>query len=208
MNQLPWHVKPAESAGEGRAVSASRLARGIAAGEVGELDLVRGPGESSFVAVGDHQRMGDYLPPVRRKLVIEAEEAESDMTPMIDVTFQLVIFFMIAATFTVQKTLELPSTKPNPDGASAVTMEELSQENIMVKIAGNGTILVDDQPTQPEAIEQSLRQAVRNNDSAELILDIEDDALHDLVVRVIDAAGAAQIEKVLFVSRVSSPTVP
>lgn len=205
---MSWRVKPAEAAGQGQLVTAERLTDGIIGGEVGELDLVCGPDDEEFVSVGDHSSMSEYLPPTRRLMDREAEEAESDMTPMIDVTFQLVIFFMIAATFTVQKTLDLPTSKPDPDGASAVTMEELAKENIMVRIDGSGTIFVDDNPVAAEAIETSLREAVKNNDSAELILDIDDQAVHDLVVRVIDAAGAAQIEKVLFVSRVTAPPGP
>ena len=123
---------------------------------------------------------------------------------MIDVTFQLLIFFMIAATYTVQKTLDLPKQSPNPDAAGAVTMEQLEQENIIVRIATDGSIVVDDQPTPVDDLVSRLRNATRSRQSAELVLDVDDEVAHDVVVKVIDAAGAANIEKVLFVSRVGS----
>jgi biopolymer transport protein ExbD len=126
------------------------------------------------------------------------------MTPMIDVTFQLVIFFMIAATYTIQKTLDLPKQSPNPDAAGAVTMEQLEQENIIVRVATDGSIVVDDQPTPLDELVSSLGDAKRRRRSAELVLDVDDEVAHDIVVKVIDAAGAANIEKVLFVSHVGS----
>ena len=103
-----------------------------------------------------------------------------NMTPMIDVTFQLVIFFMIAAPYSIQKTLDLPYTKPDPDAAGAVTMEELEEQNVIVRIATDGSIFVDDEPVAVEELVDSLRGATRSHRSAELVLDVEDEALHEL----------------------------
>jgi biopolymer transport protein ExbD len=47
----------------------------------------------------------------------ERGEAEMDMTPMVDVTFLLLIFFMVTAAFSLQKSLQVPT--PRPDEASA-----------------------------------------------------------------------------------------
>ncbi len=204
MNTPMWRVRPAGTAHEGRAVSAARLRQAIEADEIGDLDEVLGPGESDWSTIGEHPTTGTYLPRPRNANGREAEEAESDMTPMIDVTFQLVIFFMIAATYTIQKTLDLPKQSPNPDAAGAVTMEQLEQENIIVRVAIDGSIVVDDQPTPVENLVSRLKEATRNRRSAELVLDIDDEVVHDVVVKVLDAAGAANIEKVLFVSRVGS----
>ncbi len=204
MNTPMWRVRPAGTTHEGRAVSAARLRQAIEADEVGDLDEVLGPGESDWSTIGEHPTTGTYLPRPRNANGREAEEAESDMTPMIDVTFQLVIFFMIAATYTIQKTLDLPKQSPNPDAAGAVTIEQLEQENIIVRVAIDGSIVVDDQPTPVENLVSRLKEATRNRRSAELVLDIDDEVVHDVVVKVLDAAGAANIEKVLFVSRVGS----
>ena len=41
----------------------------------------------------------------------KAEQPEMDMTPMVDVTFLLLIFFMVTAAFTMQKSFEIPTPK-------------------------------------------------------------------------------------------------
>jgi biopolymer transport protein ExbD len=204
MSAHTWRLRPAGTEHEGKAVSSGRLRQAIEEGEVGDLDEVLGPTDSNWLPIREHATTGTYVPRLRRSFTREAEEADSDMTPMIDVTFQLVIFFMIAATYTIQKTLDLPKQSPNPDAAGAVTMEQLEQENIIVQIAMDGSILVDDQPTEINDLISSLQEATRARRSAELVLDVDDQTAHDVVVQVLDAAGAANIEKVLFVSRVDS----
>jgi len=199
-----WRLRPAGAEHQGKLVSAKRLKQAIEGDEVGDLDEVLAQHETEWRTIGEHDKVNTFLPRPRRPISREVDEAESDMTPMIDVTFQLVIFFMIAATYTIQKTLDLPKQNPNPDAAGAVTMEQLEKENIIVRIATDGSVAIDDQPTPIDKLVSTLRSATRNRRSAELVLDVDDAAAHDSVVKVIDAAGAANIEKVLFVSHVGS----
>ncbi len=199
-----WRVRPTGVTHQGKAVSFERLSEAIANELVGDLDEVRGPGESGWMPVGEHPQTSAYVPSLRRVVVRREESAESDMTPMIDVTFQLVIFFMIAATYTIQKTLDLPATTPSEESGDVVTMEELEQNNIMVQIAADGTVTVDSEIVATENLVSNLKDAIRQNETAELVLDVDDETVHDVLVGVLDAAGAAQIEKVLFVSRVGS----
>ena len=158
MNTDLWRIRPAGSSSEGRAVPFARLAVGIESEEAGEMDEVRAPGETAWVMIGEHPTTSDLVPSRRMPAYRETEEAESDMTPMIDVTFQLVIFFMIAATYTVQKTLDLPASQPDPEAAAAVTMEELEEENIIVKVAADGTVMVQDQVRGQRRQTNPLRQ--------------------------------------------------
>jgi biopolymer transport protein ExbD len=197
-----WRVRPAGATHSGQAVGFDRLCEAVADELVGDLDEVQGPGETAWTPVGEHHATAAYTPSLRRVVVRDVGSADSDMTPMIDVTFQLVIFFMIAATYTIQKTLDLPATEPSDQPGSTVTMEELEQNNIMVRIAADGTVQVDNETVPTDSLVPRLRDAIRHNETAELVLDVDDQAVHDVLVSVLDAAGAAQIEKVLFVSRV------
>ncbi|MEC8344928.1 MAG: biopolymer transporter ExbD, partial [Planctomycetota bacterium] len=52
----------------------------------------------------------------------DREALELDMTPMVDVTFLLLIFFMVTASFTLLKTIEQPA--PNSEEPSMTTVEE------------------------------------------------------------------------------------
>jgi biopolymer transport protein ExbD len=197
-----WRVRPAGAQHAGRAVSFERLRDAIDNEELGDLDEVRGPRDPHWTPVGSHAVTGPLVPRQRRISLRDEEAVETDMTPMIDMTFQLIIFFMIAATYTIQKTLDLPASKPPDDTASAVTMQELQQNNIIVEIARDGTVSVGGRTVLHERLVDELKKAAREIRTSELVLDVHDQAVHDVVVRVLDAAGAARFEKILLVSRV------
>ena len=61
---------------------------------------------------------------------------EVQMSPLIDVIFLLLIFFMITASFSMQKSQQSTPPEPDEDGASqSVSMEELEEERSDVKFA-------------------------------------------------------------------------
>lgn len=198
-----WKVRFEAAGDQGHVVTLAQLSEGIEHGVWSEVDEVCGPGEQQWTAIGDHPVAGEFLPVPEMFPPATPEEAESDLTPLIDVIFQLVIFFMIAATYTVQKTLDLPQPDKQED-ARGVAMEELEKTNVVVKIGADGSITVDGAAVAVENLIKTLREATSDKDNAEVILDAHDDAVHDLVVKVLDAAGGAQVEKVLFVSRVEN----
>lgn len=126
-----------------------------------------------------------------------------DLTSMVDVTFLLLIFFMVTASFSLQKTIELP--KPNADqkgAAQSLTLEDLQANTIFVKVDEANQILVDDVPAGDAAkLEDVLTQARLTTLRTEVAIDAHPEALHETVVRVIDAATAAGMQKVRIVSR-------
>ena len=199
MTSHQWRIRPGETNGTGKPVSFKRLTRAVEAEDVGDLDEVLGPGDRTWRPLGEHPRTADLFPVRRRNRSREPEDVESDLTPMIDVTFQMIIFFMIAATYTVQKTLDLPASEG--PGPATVTMEQLERDSILVKIGPTSAVTVQDEPVAMADLERRIRGARQQNRTAELVLDVDDDALHDVVVQVLDAASAAKFETVLFVSR-------
>ena len=196
-----WYVRPAGAPHGGRPVDLHVLCRAIEDELIGDLDEVKGPGEVQWRPVGEHPKLIAYIPQPTSVKTSDEEDAESDLTPMIDVTFQLLIFFMITATFVVQKTLDAPKAEANSEAAGKVTMEELEKTNIMVRVAADGGVTVDDQLAQIDNLPTLLREAASRKKASELVMDVADEAIHDVVVRVIDAAGAAEIEQIHFVSR-------
>src|SRR5688500_136158 len=61
---------------------------------------------------------------------------EMDLTPMVDVTFLLLIFFMITAAFAVQKAISVPPVNEN-DASAAYTIEQLEEDSIVVRVDGD-----------------------------------------------------------------------
>ena len=58
---------------------------------------------------------------------------ELDMTPMVDVTFLLLIFFMITAAFALQKSIEVPPTD-DQEAAQAQTEEDFEEGSIIIRV--------------------------------------------------------------------------
>jgi len=198
-----WRVRSEDGVGEGRAFDFATMAQAVSDGLWSEESQVRGPQDKAWVTIGDHPRLQDFLPPRAAFTAKETGEAEMDMTPMIDVTFQLIIFFMITATFVVQKTLDMPDpTADQQTAASLPTLSQLQAENIVVTLRGGGVVEVDGRPVPMGGLTDALREASRKNpENVELILDVEDQVEYEIVVQVIDGAAGAEIERVHFLRR-------
>ena len=91
---------------------------------------------------------------------------ELDLAPMVDVAFQLVLFFMVAAQTVLYKTLEIP--KPTADQAPAAvaqgrsrTLDELKEDYILVEIDGSGAMKIDREPVAADmtTLVERLRSA-------------------------------------------------
>ena len=125
---------------------------------------------------------------------------------MVDVTFLLLIFFMVTASFSLQKTIEVPAPKQDQKGAAqSLTIEELQSNTIFVKIDERNGIFVDEVPAgEPSKLADILTQARLTTLRTEVAIDAHPEALHETVVLVIDAATAAGMQKVRIVSRTAN----
>ena len=133
----------------------------------------------------------------------KAEAEEMDLTPMVDVTFLLLIFFMITASFSLQKAIQTPAPDPSEKGAAAKpTMEELQQDSVIVFVDEENTIYVDDEPlSDPSDIEPKLRDKIGSEQKTELVLEANPLALHESIVMVIDAAKEVGMQRIRKVHR-------
>jgi len=149
---------------------------------------------------------GDEPPEEGVKTKHKLEDTEMDMTPMVDVTFLLLIFFMVTAAFSMQKSLEVP--KPKTDQASTNVQDEEEQEadRVTVSIDEFNTYTVttvdweEEAPSVQELITY-LRQA-RDGDSTgriptTLLVEANGEALHEKVVAALSAGSETGFEQVL-----------
>jgi len=119
-----------------------------------------------------------------------AEEPKIDMTPMVDVVFLLLIFFMISTTF-----VETPGISVDLPQSSS---EAISSEPVEIKayVDKSGGIHIGDQAVSPEALEGTLaRLAKEKGRQATFVLMADRDVRHGLVVRLMDAAQTAGFTK-------------
>ena len=136
------------------------------------------------------------------KLSTRKREAEEmDLTPMVDVTFLLLIFFMITASFSIQKTLRTPLPEPDPEGVSQqlITEEELEREAVVVRLEAEDAVYVDDVLVPeladlPDAVADAL--AGGPTARAELVIEAAEEARHEAVVAAYDAAAGLNVERI------------
>ena len=141
-------------------------------------------------------------PPVRFRNDTEREEDDLDMTPMVDVTFLLLIFFMITAAFSQQKAIEVPP--PDPDEQNrARTVQEIEEDAdfVVVQIDKDNAIWIGESEAPSEQDLLVKLRAARNATSGDRtrgptkLLVLADMACrHETVVRVLDAGNAIGFE--------------
>ena len=150
-----------------------------------------------FKAMGwkgiDEEEEVDDDPDVNFASKYEREEDEMDMTPMVDVTFLLLIFFMVTASFTLQKSVEQPP--PNIDEPSTQLNEEQEDEDqyVEVIIDQTNTYYVTSKDAEeveaPSAREMRARMkdAKLSTSARKLIITAHIESEHDKVITAWDA---------------------
>jgi biopolymer transport protein ExbD len=106
-----------------------------------------------------------------------------DLTPLIDVVFLLLIFFMVSTTF-IREPGGIRVDLPHSD-----TQEFIQEgEEVVVKISDEGTIYVDDVPVSEDALKIELQRAVKKDPGTTVIIKADRSVEHGEVVRVMDLA--------------------
>ncbi|MGC8641569.1 MAG: biopolymer transporter ExbD [Isosphaeraceae bacterium] len=121
---------------------------------------------------------------------------ELDLAPMVDVAFNLVLFFMVTATTVLYKTLEIP--KPSGEAQpSAVaqgrsrSLDDLKDDFILVEIDESGNMKLDREPIAPvmETLVEQLRRAREKTGRKTMLLSADYATLHRNAVLAYDAAN-------------------
>lgn len=140
----------------------------------------------------------------RRRVPPAPEDEGIDMTPMIDVTFLLLIFFMITASFHLQKGLDFPPGETEDASESVAAVGPAALANRIVLEIGIGDeffmkdIANDSRSSQipPEELIQRLREESLQKREDQLMIVPHELASNEAVVLAIDSAAQAGILKV------------
>ncbi|MDP7016435.1 MAG: biopolymer transporter ExbD [Pirellulaceae bacterium] len=134
------------------------------------------------------------------------DEGDMDMTPMVDVTFLLLIFFMVTAAFSLQKAIQVPKPEQtNEPSTQVMEDDELPEDQIIVIVDQFNTFRVQTAELEEEAPSKHdlLRKLRRARDSAppgsvpnKLLVKAHGDAFHERVVMALDAGVEVGMEQV------------
>jgi biopolymer transport protein ExbD len=114
------------------------------------------------------------------------DELGINMTPLIDVVFLLLIFFMVSTTFTreTQLTIDLPEAQGQPNESVEEQIEILVDEAGGYRV--NGEALVDG---RMRTLQAAIYKISAGDTTMPLTISADAQAAHQDVVQVMDAAG-------------------
>jgi len=127
---------------------------------------------------------------MKRKHHIE-DEAEINITPMLDIVFIMLIFFIVTTSFVKEKGLEVSRPSSSPP-------KEVKQDKgpIVVKIDSSGLISLKGRILEPRAVQANLEREKAEKPNSPLIVAAHPDADTEALVTILDAARAVGIDSV------------
>ena len=130
------------------------------------------------------------------------ESLQVSMTPLIDVVFLLLIFFMVTTTF--NRETELQIQLPKAEGK-----ERTEEKSLEIVIDSQGRYRVNKNPVADQKLEtlkKAMRAAAGQSKKLPLIISADEKTPHQFVIRVLDAAGQLGFVHISFATQEPAET--
>lgn len=126
----------------------------------------------------------------KHRHVIE-DETEVDMTPMLDIVFIMLIFFIVTTSFIKEAGIEI--TRPNNNQSEAPPNPT---SPIVVRISDTGDVSLAGRLIDVAAVQANIETARSKKPKAAVIVQVHENAQTGILVRVVDQAKKAGIPQV------------
>ncbi|HFB54637.1 MAG TPA: biopolymer transporter ExbD [Hellea balneolensis] len=127
---------------------------------------------------------------MRRRVRRGGDEAEVDMTPMLDIVFIMLIFFIVTATFLSERGIDLTQPPPPPDNLPP----SKSKPAISVYVDDRNQCSVDGRGTECDRVVLSVERILADKPGANIILKVSEAASHGNLVYLKDSFDARGLE--------------
>ncbi len=117
------------------------------------------------------------------------EENAIDITPMIDIVFIMLIFFVVTASFIKEAGVDVN----RPD---AVTAERKERASILIAIDETDQVWVDKRPVDVRAVRANIERLRAENPEGGVVIQADVQSKNGTLVKVMDAAKLAGVENV------------
>ena len=117
------------------------------------------------------------------------EAGEIDLTPMLDVVFILLIFFIVTSVFVTEAGIEV--TRPE-----ASTVDPTSGDLILISVGPNGDIWIDGDQIDPRFIRSRFELRLADAPNSAIIIQADESANNEQVMLILQAAREANIDNV------------
>lgn len=123
----------------------------------------------------------------------DEEGDEINLTPMLDVVFIMLIFFIVTATFIKEAGIQVE----RPDTMTADTQDDAA---ILIAISENDEIWIDRQEREPEAVRGIIERLHLENPKGSVVIQADEESTNETLVIVLEAAKAAGVSNVAIAS--------
>ncbi|WP_044416293.1 ExbD/TolR family protein [Halarcobacter anaerophilus] len=117
------------------------------------------------------------------------EETEINLTPMLDVVFIMLIFFIVTTSFVKETGVDI--NRP-----SAATSEQKSKANILIAIKSNGEIWIDKRMVDLRAVRANIERLKADSTHNSVVVQSDIEAKTGVLVKVMDQIRLAGITNI------------
>lgn len=115
-------------------------------------------------------------------------EAEVDLTPMLDVVFILLIFFIVTAVFLQESALGVEAPPPESTGQPSPAITVAIDEEGFVRVNGRVSLV--------ESVRANIERIRAETPESSVIIQAHPDAANEIVLRVRDQLASARVDRV------------
>ncbi|WP_457676401.1 ExbD/TolR family protein [Thiolapillus sp.] len=126
---------------------------------------------------------------MRRRYCQEDDEATIDLTPLMDIVFIMLIFFIVTTSFIKESGVDV--NRP-----SANTAERKEHGNILIAITANDEIWIDKRPVDIRAVRANVERLKAESPEASVVIQADKDSKNGLLVQVMDQVHLAGIPNI------------
>lgn len=113
---------------------------------------------------------------------VPKQQVVLDLTPLIDCIFQLLIFFLLTASFITTPNLNVELPKASAKAAAS------ESRDLMVVITREGKLQYEKEQVTPDQLMAKLKALYKERPEARILIQADRKAYHGIVVKVMDIA--------------------
>jgi len=125
----------------------------------------------------------------RGALRAEEEDNEINLTPMLDVVFIMLIFFIVTASFIKEAGIDVI----RPEATTADKQEDAA---ILIAISANDEIWIDRRETDPRALRTAIERLHSENPKGSIVIQADEASTNEVLVIVLQAAKQVGVANV------------
>jgi biopolymer transport protein ExbD len=126
---------------------------------------------------------------------VDEDENEINLTPMLDVVFIMLIFFIVTASFIKESGIDVN----RPD--APVTESKPEDANILIMISANDEIFIDRRLIDPRAVRANIERLHAENPKGSVVIQADNKSTNKVLVEVMDSSRSAGVYNISIADR-------